>query len=106
MQQLTYGVITGWKDEGMTIDPMGREAWAQRGIDADESRATVSVAAIQDDVVHRYPRRPTVDGNSDDVVYISIPAAFLTAHDCVKIHAYVREMRRAEADYRRSFRFT
>lgn len=68
----------------MTIDPMGREAWAQQGVDADESRATVSVAATPDDVVHRHPYRPTVDGDSDDLVYISLPAVLVTAHDCMK----------------------
>lgn len=90
----------------MTIDPMGREAWAQAGIDADENRATVSVAATQDDVVHRHPYRPTVDGNSDDLVWISHASVLVTAHDCMRIHAYVRRMRRDKAEYERSFRFT
>lgn len=78
------------------MDPMGREAWAELGIDADIRRSTVSVSATKTER-HHHPYRPTVDGDSDDLVYIDLPAVLVTAHDCIKIHAYVREMRRARS---------
>lgn len=73
------------------MDPMGREAWEQLGVDADESKATVSVSAVKDDQ-HRTPYRPTVDGITGELVYISHPAVLVTAHDCIRIHDFVRKL--------------
>jgi hypothetical protein len=76
----------------MTIDPLGVEGWAQLGVSADASQSTVSVSATQDER-HYQAYRPTVDGNSDDLVYIDLPTVLVTAHDCIAIHAFVRRMR-------------
>ena len=76
----------------MTIDPLGHEGWAQLGINADINQSTVSVSAIQDDR-HYQPYRPTVDGVTDDLVYIDLPTVLGTAHDCMAIQAFVGRLR-------------